>query len=217
MRQFIQLLHEAADGGVVNGWILCRPVVFVAETPHQDGGMVAVLIDQVGQHGACLLLPFFTHNAGATPRRLFPNQDAQLIAEVKHDARLLVMAEANEICAHRLDELQFLAELGVRLSGGYTGVVHMPLCAAQQHAFAIQFEGAVIDELRVPDAETFLRSALAKLCGERDAAFVEVRMGRGPERGTGSAERGNFRFVIPYGGRLCRLMNGLAVSVSYMK
>ena len=126
-----------------------------------------MLVDEVGQHGARLLFPFFTHDAGAAPGRLLPDQQAQLIAEVKHHARLLIVAKADEVCTHGLDQLQFLAELVIGLGGGNFGVVHMALCTAQQQALAVEFEGTVIDKLRVPDAEPLPGRAFARLRLER--------------------------------------------------
>ena len=150
--------------------IFAGPVVFVAQAPHDHTGVIEVLVDHVGEHEARLVLPFFVAYAGAAPRRFFPNQNAKLVAEIEHQFRLLIMAEADEVRAHRLDQLHLGADERVRLGGREAGMVHVALRAAQQQALAVQLEGSVVNELRVADAETLVHDAIAVGSGKSDAA-----------------------------------------------
>ena len=100
-----------ADRLLVDARVLGGPVVFVAEAPEKDrwGGCSA------GRSccGACAAAHFFEDvvaDAAAAPRNLFPDEDAESVAEIEHAARLLVVGEADEVCAHLLDELHLLFE-----------------------------------------------------------------------------------------------------------
>ena len=81
MGKVVQFLHEGADTFLVLRFEVARPVVFVAEAPHDDGRMVAMLLDEGLEHVATLLLVTVTADATAAPRNLFPDQEAEFIAK----------------------------------------------------------------------------------------------------------------------------------------
>jgi hypothetical protein len=56
--------------------------------------MVAMLVDHVAQHAAGLFFVLFSTQAAAAPGGLFPDQQAQLIAEIEHKPRLLIVGQA---------------------------------------------------------------------------------------------------------------------------
>ena len=65
-------------------------------------------------------------------------------------------------------------------------VVLVAMRAAEEEAFAVELEGAVLDELGVADAEGLVGDVVrvgTAVCGsmKRDAALVEVRVCRVPE------------------------------------
>ncbi len=135
---------------LIDGRIFAGPVVLIAQAPHEHTGVVEVLVDHVGEHERASVLPFFVAHAGAAPRRLLPHQQAEFVAEIQHQPRLLIVAEADEVRAHRLHQFHLGANQLVGLRGGKAGMVHVALRAPQQQALAIQLEGPVVHELRVP-------------------------------------------------------------------
>src|ERR1700727_2316863 len=52
MGESVEPLQVLADGGLVDSGVLGGPVVFFAETPEQNAGMVVVLRDHVAQGAA---------------------------------------------------------------------------------------------------------------------------------------------------------------------
>ncbi len=63
-----------------------------------------MLVDHVPEHVAALLLVAFAGHAATAPGNLLPDQQPQLIAQIEHQRRLLIMAQAHKICAHFLDQ-----------------------------------------------------------------------------------------------------------------
>ncbi len=99
-------------------------------------------------------------DASAAPGDLFPDEDAEFVAEFEDAARLLVVCEADEVHAHVLDELHLLTDEVVGHRGCIAGVVFVAMGAAQEEAFAIELEGAMFDELGVADAEGLVSDVL---------------------------------------------------------
>src|SRR5690349_24865352 len=111
MRERVELDHERADLVLVKLFKITGPVVLVAETPNDHRRMIAMLIDEIAQHAARLFLVAFAAEAAATPRNLLPHEQAQLVAHFEHRARLLVMAEPDEVSAEIFDQPHLLADL----------------------------------------------------------------------------------------------------------
>ena len=59
--------------------------------------MIRVLVDHVAQHASSLLLIALTAKSAAAPGDLFPRQQTQFVTHIEYDARLLMMAQANEV------------------------------------------------------------------------------------------------------------------------
>ena len=143
VREVVHLLHEFADGGFVDGGVLVGPVVFIAEAPDEDAGVVVMLLDEIGEGGFGLGLPLRVADAFAAPGGFFPDEDAELVAEVEHEFGLLIVREADEVDAHFFHERELLAEEVFGLSSGEVRVVHVALRAVEEQAFAVELEGAV--------------------------------------------------------------------------
>ena len=151
--------------------------------------MIAMLVDCICQLLAHHLLPVVAADAAAAPRRFFPHQQAKLVAEIEHQAVLLIMCEADEVRAHRLDELHLFADQVVGHRARVARVVFVPMRAAQQQALAVQLERAVLAELEVANAEA-LRDRLDSCFGlpfsgaryfaeiQRHLAGIKMRRGR---------------------------------------
>ena len=117
-------------------------------------GMAIVLVNHVGEHVAgTVLTEGFVANTGATPRHLFPDHEAELIAKIEHQAVLLVVGQADEVGAHVADELHFLADLIVAHCGGEAGMVDVavtvPRNGSTRRCACVELEGAMLDELDV--------------------------------------------------------------------
>ena len=91
MGQGIQLSHESANAVLVLRLEIAGPVVLITETPHDDGRMVTMLLDEGLEHVAALLLVTVTTDATTAPGNLFPDEEAELIAKFQHQWSLLVM------------------------------------------------------------------------------------------------------------------------------
>ncbi len=150
--------------------------------------MVVMLVDHVGQHRFSVLLEGLATDAGAAPRHLLPHHQAKLVAEVEDEAILLVVAEADEVCAHLLDELHLLAHNIVAHRSGESRVISVAVSAPKKHALSVELERAMLHELGGTDAEALLESGLTGGGGERDAAAVEVGRLWRPEVGSGQSE-----------------------------
>ena len=144
----VQLGKQRADLVLVEFLEVTGPVVFVAKSPENDGGVVAVLVDHVAEHAPRLLLVALATHAAAAPRDLFPNQQAQLIALIEHDARLLVMRETDEIRAHLLDHRHLFADKVLRHRGRQAGVILVAVCASEQQPLTVQLERTVVQRIR---------------------------------------------------------------------
>ena len=136
------------DLGIFGG-----PVVFVAEAPEQNAGMVVVLRDHVAQGAAAHLLEDVVADTAAAPGNLFPHEQAEAVAELEYTARLLVVREADEVCAHVFDELHLLIEQVVGHRRSVACVIFVAMGSAQQQTLAVQLEGPMVDELSVANAE----------------------------------------------------------------
>ena len=106
-----------------------------------------------------VLLKRLAPDAGAAPRHFFPNHQTKLIAQVEHQAVLLVVGEADEVCAHLANQLHLLADQIVTHRRSHAGVVGMALGAAQEYAFAVQLEGAMLDKLEAGGCRSARRDA----------------------------------------------------------
>ena len=95
VRQVAHLRHERANRLLIDARIFGRPVIFVAETPQNDrtDGCNA----DRSSSSACPS-PFCCHvraaDAAAAPRHLLPHQQAELIAQLQHQPRLLIVRRA---------------------------------------------------------------------------------------------------------------------------
>ena len=66
------------------------------------------------------------------------------------------MGEADEVDAHVFDELHLLFDEIVGHGGGVVRVVFVAVGSAEEEAFAVELEGAVLDPLGVAEAEVFV-------------------------------------------------------------
>ena len=153
------------------------------------------------------MLKCLAPHARATPRSLFPNHQAKLIAQVQHQPVLLVVAETDKVCAHLADQLHLFAHLVVAHCGGHSRMVGMALRAAQQHPFAIQHEGTVFDKLNLAYAKTLVEMGLPRGTGQCDSAAIEMWKFRRPKLRRCQVEFCNVCKTAPGGNILCRMMN----------
>src|SRR6185312_11014713 len=153
VRKVAQLRHEGANGFLVHARVLGWPVVLITESPEDHAGMIAVLVDGIRQLLAHHLFPVVAADAAAAPRRFLPHQQAKLVAEIEHETVLLIVREADEVRAHRLDELHLFADQIIRQGARVASVVFVPMRATQQQTLTVQLEWAMLDELEVTDAE----------------------------------------------------------------
>ena len=80
MGKIVQLLHEGANTFLVLLFKIAGPIVLIAEAPHDDGRVIAMLLDKGLEHVAALLLVTVATDAATAPRNLFPHQETQLVA-----------------------------------------------------------------------------------------------------------------------------------------
>src|SRR6185369_13382775 len=141
-----------------------------------------MLIDHVAQHAARLFLVAVAAEAAATPRNLFPNEQAQLVAQIENRARLLKMAKTDEVCAEVFDQLHLFAHEILGHGRAEAGVIFMTLRAANQQSLAVEFEWSVLDELKRAHAKLFadFRYAVAVIC-DRYETYVERWFFRRPQ------------------------------------
>src|ERR1700728_5141321 len=76
--------HKIPDSLLIDAGIFIRPVVLIAESPDNDGGMVIVLVDHMSEHVLRVLLKCFVPDASPTQGNFFPNHETKLIAQLKH-------------------------------------------------------------------------------------------------------------------------------------
>src|SRR5215216_1750298 len=115
--------------------------------------MIIMLFDHILQHSFCLLLINLSAQPAAAPGNFFPDEDAETIAEIENDARLLVMTQANKIHSHFLHHYHFCSHLIFCHSGRYTRMIFMTLGAADQQSFSIQQERALLYKFDMAEAE----------------------------------------------------------------
>ena len=96
-----------------------------------------MLVDHGAQHVLRLLAVAFAPEAAAAPGNLLPNQDAKLITELEDAARLLVVAEPDEIHAHVLHQADFLFHQVVGHRRAEARVILMPVCAAEEQTVPV--------------------------------------------------------------------------------
>ena len=193
MREVAHFGHEPADGLLIDAGVFAGPVIFIAQAPEDDGRMVDMLVDQVGQHAFGVLLESRVAHPGAAPGSFLPHHQAELVAEIEDEAVLLVVREADEVRSHLANHREFLAHEVIGHRCGSSGVVCMARGAAEEYAGAVELERAVFDELKAADAEAFFYGRCA--CGARkcDAAAVEVRRVGGPEARLCDGEGGEIK------------------------
>ena len=178
MGQLVQLAHEGADRLLVEHLEVAGPVVLVAQAPQDDRGVVAVLVDHRASMSRACWLVALAAEAAAAPGDLLPDQQAQLVAQVQRQARLLVVAEPDEVGAHLLDRGRARARTTSSVSGGAeAGVVLVAVGAAQQQALAVEEERALFLELEVAQAK-----ALDDRARRGVAAAASPRRCRAPGR-----------------------------------
>ncbi len=161
-------------------------------------GMVVVLRDHVAQRAAAHFFEGVVSDARAAPGNLLPHEKTKAVAEFEYAARLLIMREADEVGADVLDELHLLGDQLIGHRGGIACMVFVAMRSAQKETLSIQLEGAVLDELGVADPEGLLRDILrTRSAVKRDAALVEMRIGRAPKMRSCNGKAGDLRRVLP--------------------
>jgi hypothetical protein len=135
-----------------------------------------VLRDHIAQGAAAHLLEDFVADATAAPGDLFPDENAKAIAELEDPPRLLVMGETNEVGTHLFNEVHLLLDEIVGHGCGVTGVIFVSMRSAEEEAFSVELEGAMIDPFGVPNPKGLVRCVLSVGSGQRDAALVECRL-----------------------------------------
>ena len=121
--------------------------------------MVVVLRDHVAQGAAAHLLEDVVADAAAAPGNLFPHEQAEPVAELEHAARLLVVREADEVCAHVFDELHLLIEQVVGHGRSVAGVIFVAVGSRAIAALSVQLERSMVDEFGVANAEGLVARA----------------------------------------------------------
>jgi len=213
MREVSQFSEKVADGLLVDFGILARPVIFVAESPQQDAGMVIVLHNHGTQSAARHLFEGVVADATAAPGNLLPDEDAETVAEFQYPPRLLVVSKTNEVRAHLLDEVHLLLDQVVRHCCGVACVIFMAVRSAEKQPFAVELEGSVVDPFRMTNAKGLASKVSPAGAGKRNTALVEVRVGGTPQVRLGEREVRKFLRAGPGSdGLLFRLDRG-ALSV----
>ena len=209
MRKIAHLSHESAYFLLIEGRILIGPIVLIAQAPKNDRGVVVMLIDHVGKHGFRVLLQCLVADAGAAPWRLFPNHQAQLVAQVEHQPILLVVREPDEVCAHLADHPHLFAHQVVAHRGSHACVVRVTMRSAQQYTLAVQLKRPVLEEFDLAYAKALVQMRLSGGTGERNPAAIEARGFRRPELRRWDAKFGKLRKIVPGGDCPGRPMNGV--------
>ena len=73
----VEFTHEGADGVLLKLGEVAGPVVFIAQSPEDDAGMMAVLVDHGSQHVAGLLAVALSAESATAPGNLFPHEQSQ--------------------------------------------------------------------------------------------------------------------------------------------
>ena len=92
--------------------------------------MIVMLVNQMREHVAALLLVSIAADAAATPRNFLPHQQAEFVAELQHQRRLLVMTKPNKIRTHVFDFLKRLAHDRIGHRSSNARVIFVILCSA---------------------------------------------------------------------------------------
>ena len=154
-----------------------------------------MLGNHVGQHLPGLVLIGRSAQTTPAPGNLLPDQDAQPVAEVQDDLRLLIMPQANEIDTHRFHEFHLLHHQIFRHGGPESGMVLVPVRPAEQQAPSVQQEGTVIDEGETAEAEGLPGPASLPVGGNAHFTGIKVRILHIPEPGL--LERDIQQFPVP--------------------
>ncbi|MNC20893.1 hypothetical protein D3C75_688600 [compost metagenome] len=72
--QLMQLLHKAADGFLIEVVVVPFPVIFIAQSPDNDGRVVVMLVDHGPEHVPALRLVRLIAQPAAAPGNLLPYQ-----------------------------------------------------------------------------------------------------------------------------------------------
>src|ERR1039458_3178230 len=213
MGQVPHLRHERSDCRLIDARIFIGPIVLVAESPENDGWVVVMLVDHVREHVFRILLKGMIADAGAAPWRLFPNHESKLIAQVDHQPVLLVVAEADEVCAHVADQTHLFSYQFVAHCSSDSDMVGVALGAAEKNPFPVEIEGTVLDKLNVANAKALVEERLPGRTRKPNRAAVEMRRLRRPQLGLGDAETSNLAQIVPGGKALSRPMDGGAARI----
>ena len=73
----MQFLHKSTDSPFIELTEIVGPIVFVAQSPDNNGRVIMMLIDHISQHTAGLFLIYRTSQASAAPGNFFPDKDTQ--------------------------------------------------------------------------------------------------------------------------------------------
>ena len=92
MRHVVQLFHESTDRTLVERIEIVRPVILITQPPDDDSRMIMMLDDHISKHPTGLFFVDIASKTAPTPRNFFPYQNAQFVAKVQNDFRLLVMS-----------------------------------------------------------------------------------------------------------------------------
>src|SRR5262252_8456285 len=176
MRLLIQRLHEGTDLLLVELGEVARPVILVAKTPDDYRGMIVVLVDHVSQHAFRLPLVALPSQSAAAPWDLLPDQQTQLVAAIEHGARLLIMAQPDEVCSHLFDQRHLFANEILGHRRAEQSVILVALRAPDEESLAIELERAVLEEFEVPKAKPLDHLHLSLRSGQSDFASVQSRL-----------------------------------------
>jgi hypothetical protein len=135
--------------------------------------MVVMLIDQVAQHLAALLLETLATQAAATPGNFLPSEQAEFVTEFEHERSLLIVAKPNKVRAHVLHRLEGFPHDVIRHGGGDSSVIFMIVRAAKQEPLAIELDRAALDPLDRAHAEARVHRLLAIFGFQSNLAIVE--------------------------------------------
>lgn len=140
MGKVVQLAHKGAYAVFFERLEIALPVVLIAQPPQDDGRMVAMLLNHIGEHPARLVLVALSAQTAAAPGYFFPDEKSQLVAEPQNDAGLLIVPQADKVGTHLFYLLHFGAHHLFGQGSAYSGMVFMAVSAAQQQPFAVQVE-----------------------------------------------------------------------------
>jgi hypothetical protein len=101
--------------------------------------------------------------AGTAPGEFLPNDEAKFVAEIKHQLRLLIVGETDEVRAHVADHAQLAAGNVVGDGGGGPSVIFVTMRAAQEKLFSVEEESAVLLKFEMAQPEALRAGLLSEL------------------------------------------------------